>query len=360
MNTDRCNWSDLPTAMCAHCQGVPLALPVEPSPVLPGPSAGRVIWPLPAADERESGTPDRSVRHQADAHPTVKVAANLTEIGRLYETLREQAVADGGHPMIPGGEAMIALGPVANIEAWSHLNDTTETIGRAYTSEPDEDPDEAWPAYQLLEFWSEGWRREHGAEYEMRRDITTEANFIRSRLDWAWDNEPHWSDFANDMKQARAKLEGILCAGARPAFRSTVKCLYDECGGIHLIRTTVPTRGRDGEKAWRLTDWHCPNCKRSWDDDAFARLKTAAIESLHYANFDGGVWTSIERAAERVGRPRLTVWSWMDRAQVRAVSRLSDHRLFVLLGDVQDRHELAMERRKKWLAARAAKRMTLV
>jgi hypothetical protein len=53
---------------------------------------------------------------------------------------------------------MVELGNVANIEAWTNQQDATERYGRAYTSAEDEDPDDAWPAFQLIEFWSEQWR----------------------------------------------------------------------------------------------------------------------------------------------------------------------------------------------------------
>src|SRR5689334_20534393 len=128
--------------------------------------------------------------------PLVKVSRDLREILAMHERLIVEAISKGDHKLMPGGPAMVAMGPVANLEAWGWMQDATERLGRAYTSEPDEDPDDAWSAYQLLEFWSEQWRRELGAEYEgYRTTIATEAGFLRSVLEWAWNNEPAWDDF---------------------------------------------------------------------------------------------------------------------------------------------------------------------
>src|SRR5688572_26692956 len=129
--------------------------------------------------------------------PLVKVARDLREIERLAGELEAQAIADASHPLMPGGRAMVALAPVASPEAWENLEQATERAlrghpgySKAYTSAEDEDPEEAWPAFQLLRFWSESWRREREADYDDRRvSIETEAAFLRWSLEWAWDNE---------------------------------------------------------------------------------------------------------------------------------------------------------------------------
>jgi hypothetical protein len=152
---------------------------------------------------------------ETQAGPVVKVARDLTEIIAMYATLPDQAEAHGDNPDMPGGRAMVALGNVANVEAWENMQQASERYGRAYTSVTDEDPDESWSAFQLLEFWSEQWRAEHGAEYGQRPTIASEANFIRHSLQWAWDHELHWDEFAADMNRARVVLENVLYAGKR-------------------------------------------------------------------------------------------------------------------------------------------------
>lgn len=289
----------------------------------------------------------------------IKAAQYLSEIIEAHARLRSRALDHGGHRLMPGGPAMAALGPVANLEAWENLNEATELYGRTYTSAVDEDPEKAWSPAQTIEFWAEDWRRERDAEYEMRRNLTTEAKFLKHSLEWAWDHEPRFDDFVADMKAAKVKLENLLMEGTRVAFQG-VECMYEECGGSRLIRKTVPTRGPDGEKAWRLTDWHCPKCKRSWDERRYASNIYGAVERAHWMYMEDETWCTIDRAARRVGRPQGTVRSWVSRGEVAAVCLLDSERTFVLLADVEERDQVARERRARWLRARAAKRMTMV
>src|SRR5690349_17684165 len=81
----------------------------------------------------------------------VDVARDLREIERMATELQDQAVADANHPLMPGGRAMVALGPVASLEAWENYEQATERTmsgipgyERIYTSAEDEDPEQAW------------------------------------------------------------------------------------------------------------------------------------------------------------------------------------------------------------------------
>lgn len=280
------------------------------------------------------------------------VAAHLRAILDMHEQLLTQAVHHAGDPAMPGGEAMAALGHVANHEAWENLNDATERYGRAYTSVADEDPDEAWSPYQTLAFWAEAWRIERDADYDSRRTLATEANFLRWSLDWAWDNEPGWDDFAADVKAAKDKLEAILYEGERSTFRG-VPCLADECRGTRLVRKTEPTKDRHGNKVWRLSDWHCPRCKRKWDEDAYARMVVVAQRYAEVEHIDGETWCSPDRAAREVGCKPGTLRTWMHRGQVARICVRVGRRMFVRLADVEQRHAEDLERKR-------AKRMTTV
>lgn len=233
--------------------------------------------------------------------PRVKAARDLTEILRLYADLEAQAVNDAGSRLMPGGRAMVDLGPVTNLERWGHMNDATERLGKAYTSEPDEDPDEAWSAFQLIEFWSEEWRRELGAEYdEQRPTIATEANFIRHALDWAWENEPAWEDFARDINRARVRLEDILTEGRRVE-RTRVMCNRQTCEEPRNLIRLVGTQGREDV-------WKCPSCKARYDADEFKRAYAAMLRSSgaeRYISLSDAVSTLVSQ-----GRGERTVRRW--------------------------------------------------
>jgi hypothetical protein len=281
-------------------------------------------------------------------HPTVTVARHLREItDELWPRLLEQAEHQARSRLMPGGEAMVALGNVANVEAWENMHQATERYGRAYTSVADEDPDQAWSAYQLLEFWSEAWRAERGAEYdasEYRTTVATEAAFLRSCLDWAWDNEPHWDDFATDVATARRKLEDILLDGIRS--ERGAPCLYEKCKGKRLVRRLQP-RSKDGYKVWVHSNWHCPSCHREWDDDGYARMVTAANEAAKVEIIDGEEWVSTDLAARRVDRPASTIRVWVHRAEIAVACVLSGRRGgFVKMAEVEERHAQAKRRKR--------------
>lgn len=274
----------------------------------------------------------------------VKVARDLTEIVRMHDALLAQAMTKAADPQMPGGAAMVALGKVANMEAWENMQQATERYGQAYTSAQDEDPDEAWSAFQLIEFWSEAWRREHDAEYGQQPTIASEANFLRWLLDWAWDNEPHWDDFARDIAQARRRLEDILLAGERS--ERGAPCMYDECKGKRLVRKMIPARDAEGHKVWVQSDWHCPSCKRHWDEDAYARMVTAANHAAQQEDIAGQTWVSLTRAAKETGRSIKTIRTWVNRAELAVACIVRGRRdQFVSLDEVRERDEKARARK---------------
>lgn len=207
-------------------------------------------------------------------HPTAKVARDLSEIIELHDRLHAQAENQASHSLMPGGHAMVALGGVANLEAWENLNDATERYAKAYTSAEDEDPDEAWSPFQILVFWSEQWRRERDAEYDTRPTIVSEANFIRWSLDWAWQNEPGWDDFAADIRRARVRLEDILHAGNRVEL-SRIVCPnpIHENGPPRLI--VLRGSADDGSD----DRWKCQACKTRYNADEANKAHAKMLRS---------------------------------------------------------------------------------
>ena len=277
--------------------------------------------------------------------PIAKVSRDLREILDLHERLITEAVSKGDHKLMPGGPAMVALGPVANQEAWAWMQDTSERLGRAYTSVEDEDPDEAWSAYQLLEFWSEPWRRELGAEYDgYRTTIATEAGFLRANLEWAWSNEPHWDEFVGDVRRAKAKLENILKDGERA--QRGAPCLYDECKGAALVRKMQPRRGPNGEKVWAWSNWHCPKCHREYGEDQYESLVKAAAAGTTSEVIDGETWASTDQAALDIGMPATTIRVWLNRGELDTVCIIKGRRQrFVRVEQVRTRREEGSRRK---------------
>lgn len=235
-------------------------------------------------------------------HPMIKAAQHLSEIIEAHVRLRSRAIDHGSHRLMPGGEAMAASGPVANLEAWENMNAAGEVLGRAYTSAVDEDPEDAWSPAQTIEFWAEAWRRERGAEYDdHRRDITTEAKFLKASLEWAWDHEPHFGEFLADMRQARTKLENLLHEGER-AERSRVVCnLCDDAPRLILRHGDAPDGSEDHH--------YCPACRHRFDAPAFRDARAAQLRSTSAARM-----VSLRDAIGTLkaqGRSERTIRKWL-------------------------------------------------
>lgn len=267
--------------------------------------------------------------------PTVKVAQDLREIEILCRQLIVQAVRRAGHPDMPGGAAMVMLAHVGDPDAYQRRVDEAE---RAWWDDPDaslddrppsyEDEDPDWePPLQTLLSWSEAWRLERNAPLDGRRPtVKSEAGFLRVSLAWAYDHELHWSDFAADIRQARARIENELYAGIRD--ERGVPCMYDECRGARLTREVLD----DGTR----TEWQCSRCRREWDEDRYAQMVTAANESTKFEVIGADTWCSVDYAARTVGRSKKTIRTWISRGELDTACLLAGRRApFVKLADVR-------------------------
>ena len=270
----------------------------------------------------------------------VKVAQHLRAIEDMHARLLDHAQAHakthpGGNDL-PGGEAMAQLGPVANLEAWESRQQATERYARAYTSAPDEDPDEAWSAFQTLRFWSEDWRRERGADYEMVHTVATEAAFLRECLAWAWEQEPHWDEFAADVDRARVRLENLLREGER-ADRSRVTCT--ECDSApQLIKVWADRLEAD--------EWKCPACKRRYTEEQRYRAFATQLRSEGADRYV--TMPDVRGVFDMIGRARRTVVKWFEPGEevVRSHCDVATRTTWVWWPDVWRRHLSTRERNR--------------
>lgn len=300
-------------------------------------------------------------RPDVQAGPVVTIAKTLSEIADLYAALLVQAIHKANDQLMPGGHAMVALASVGSPEEWAELVGYAELQHIATCNRYDHtrcryaehvaDEDGTEPPLQTLLFWSEQWRAQHGYTLERRPTMTTEVNFIRGTLNWAWENEIHWDAFAADIRATKTRLENLLYAGERA--ERGVPCLYDECRGARLVKKLEPCRAEGGGKGWRFTDWHCPKCKRTWTDENYAAMVTAANEAAKVEHIDGEAWCTVDYAARHVGRPEATIRVWLHRSSdpddsghpIATACIVKGRRTrFVRLADVVKRHEHAQRK----------------
>ncbi|WP_418060795.1 hypothetical protein [Pimelobacter simplex] len=261
-----------------------------------------------------------------------KVARDLTEITKLHERLLAQAIQNAGATIdgtsLPGGDAMVALAHVANpddnqrrvdLAEDQHINTCQRTDHtRCWTGSEDEDDTE--PVLQSLLFWSEQWRTEHGYPLEDRRPtVASEVNLIRSLLDWAWDHELKWDDFARDIRQARVRLEDLLYAGARQE-RTRIVC--NRCdAGPRLLHLYGPETDGSGDR------WKCPACKVRLDDRGVQDAHAAMLRSEGAEK-----WVPQADAIgilKALGRSENTVRSWLRRCQAESYCDPITHAVYV-------------------------------
>lgn len=278
------------------------------------------------------------------ADPKIKVARDLTEIINLSLALPGQAINKANQTIdgrvLPGGYAMIALTPVANIEAWEHQYEAFETFNSSerpgrppidLTHVEDEDDD--WePPLQTLRYWSDQYRKVHAAEWDHIPTINTEAKFLTHLIGWVAENEPYWDKFAGDINRARCRLENLLYAGKRPE-RTRVNCTNEACDRKpRLLRVYADTAINDHYK--------CPACKNRYTPQQFAR---AQLQHLSSEGADRHV--KMQDARDAIDRPERTWNKWLRLWYVRSHKDPITGQVWVWWPDVREA-DLATPRRK--------------
>jgi len=231
----------------------------------------------------------------------IKVSTNLREIANMADRLGERALDLADSPLMPGGEAMVNLANVADLDTWIRRNDLSGDALLNY-----EDPDELWSPFQTLRYWSEQWREQLNMDYfddpKWRPTLRSETAFLANPdvLAWAWDHEVHYEAFASDVQLARTKLETLLIAGERPD-RIRVVCPDCEAGKRLIIRYGA-TEVED--------QWKCSACKHRFDADAVQR---AYAKQLRHAS--GARWVRLADAVSimrKQGWRDETIRGWVD------------------------------------------------
>lgn len=228
------------------------------------------------------------------------IARDLREIQHLYADLRAEAISHADDKDIPGGDAMVMLGPSADPEAWSYRQ-LSAALGRTEPHgiyENDADPQ---PPLLVLATWEDCIRKELGTETDRKATIEDTAKFLASSIDWCLDldsagdvNFIAIDDMAADIAKVRRRLETVLHDGKRPTFG--VPCLY--CGD-KLLREESNTLGL-------LDSYRCLNsdCGKEYKYDQYLR----AVEQSYLANAE---WLTSEdmEAAWRIPRGSCSSWA---------------------------------------------------
>jgi hypothetical protein len=201
------------------------------------------------------------------ANVQATVALDLRDIVDMASRLEARAMDRANDRTMPGGEAMVNLAGVGSMRDWQRRIDLGERLHDLdpRIKRPDitnEDPDQLWPAVQVLWYWSEGFRDQLGHDHEdpkWRPTLVSEAQFLANRDVASWVHN-HLSElnrfgaYAADVARAKGKLEGILREGERAE-----------------LTPVVCNRCEDGRPLVRVYDqrrpvlWACAGCLAEQD-----------------------------------------------------------------------------------------------
>jgi hypothetical protein len=221
---------------------------------------------------------------------------------------------------ILGGDAMGELGPVASLTKWEAAFEDAEASGLDTSYAYDQPDDEGQTVLQRLTFWTEDYRREWNKP-KPRPTIASEAEFLRSVLDWCWQHEVKFADLARDVEDARKRLEDVADARKRWSRRGRVHCVNPECEKKpRLIRVYG-----DLEKG-QTDSWKCPaaDCKWRYDDDAYKRMasqQARAEAARRFVTVDVAV-----HILRSNGTPERVVREWIADEVVEVGCELASHR----------------------------------
>lgn len=240
----------------------------------------------------------------------LSIAVDLSEIVRMFAALKVEAVNRAGDPDIPGGMAMVLLGPGADVEAFGYAK-MSELMGRTSKNVWLPDKGDVEPPLSYLASWNDIIRDARGQEPSTRRaTLMREVGGIRGALDWMLsvndDGEPWFiqvEDFTNGLHKVRCAMENVLHDGDRDD-KITARCkpCDEKDDGRKAPRLSLRKAAGQGGRDF----WQCPRCKQVFDEDGVR----ACWRRMFVVRGDAPEWLPLRTAAAGIGRPVSTVRTW--------------------------------------------------
>lgn len=188
------------------------------------------------------------------------ILSNLSSIEAMYARLSQEAEYRYADKELPGGDALVMLGPVANMEAFNYRQ-LSEMMGRTDggSGVDDLDTDPA-PPLLVLAGWVDCIKAERGEESTQRARIDREIKYLRSAIDWITgtnaDDEPYFlaaDELDRDLEALVKRLEAVLKDGTR--ITHGAPCLH--CVGVNMVRIEDARKGLQDK-------YECPKCHRDY------------------------------------------------------------------------------------------------
>lgn len=235
----------------------------------------------------------------------LSIGQNLSAIAEMFVKLRGEAINRAGDPNIPGGAAMVLLGPGADLEAFGYAQ-MSELWGRTTGLTEIAIKGDIEPPLSFLASWADIIRAARGQEPSSKRArIDDEIRYIRASVDWILatddDGDPWWiqvMDFIDGLRKVRNAMENALKDGNRPE-KINAECKF--CSkAVRLV--VMKGDAEDGSKDW----WRCPKCEHGYDVDGVR----ACWRAMFVQRGDAPEWITFRQAAAALNRPAGTVYKW--------------------------------------------------
>lgn len=217
-------------------------------------------------------------------------------MSRVTNEMHEQAKVSkhGVLEGMPGGELMFLAGPVADINY--HAGRMTVALHRGDDHAGDEHDSDGEHPNLTLTWWEEKWRTLRGRSATSTVDFGN-VTYLDDMLTWAGDNEPHFPEFARDLRQAVTRVEDALLEGIRQDVGA--RCL--RCGA-RQIKKFGAIESKD--------EWHCPRCKQ--DSTIAQYILSEKDERRNRADR-----LTAPEMELRFGIKRGTLWKWVSDGRVK-------------------------------------------
>lgn len=280
------------------------------------------------------------------ARERVRIAQDLTAIEDMFARLGQEAINRAGDPDIPGGAAMVLLGPGADIEAFGYAQ-MSELMGRTSGRTELALRSDVEPPLSFLASWADIVRSERGQVPSTEKArIGDEVRYLRSALDWMLsegDEGPVFievEDFSRQLHRVRRTMESVLRDGDHPE-KINARCR--ECDVAPRLEVNPGAR---------VFKWRCPACGEEYDERGVANCWHTMIAERQD---EMPTWVTIQVAAAATGRPYRTLQTWTRQrwrngkpiAPRVATWDTTDGKRMLWWDDVWREHERAEQRRTR-------------
>lgn len=265
------------------------------------PGWSNTLEPEPEVNERQERHQRRMLRLR------VSIARDLTEILSLYGDLETEAIHHYADKSMPGGDALVMLGPVANLEAWNYRQ-LSELMGRTHAGiSMDDRKDDPAPPLLVLAGWVDIIRQERDQPTDLRATIKREADYLRNSLDWLISSDINGDatflavdELSRDLHDVVRRLEDVLHDGIRPE-TTRVTCTMDDCDEKPRLTKVY------SDVHPKYDGWKCPACREDYDQTEYL---SAQAQHMHSEAAEDA-WVTVADAAHSISRPANTIRTWI-------------------------------------------------